>query len=67
MGVIEKFGIPKPISKILNWARAYDMWYFQFGLACCAEMEMKLYNSYLGLGPESHGKGTSFPNRLTNS
>ena len=31
------------------------------------EMEMKLYNSYLGLGPESHGKGTSFPNRLTNS
>ena len=36
MGVIEKFGIPKPISKILNWARAYDMWYFQFGLACCA-------------------------------
>ena len=25
MGVIEKFGIPKPISKVLNWARAYDM------------------------------------------
>ena len=36
MGVIDKFGVPKPISKILNWARAYDMWYFQFGLACCA-------------------------------
>jgi len=36
MGVIEKVGISKPIYKILNWARAYDMWYFQFGLACCA-------------------------------
>ena len=31
------------------------------------EMEMKLYHCYIGLGPESHGKGTPFPNRLTNS
>ena len=31
------------------------------------EMEIKLYNCYLGLGPKSHGKGTPFPNRLTNS
>ena len=29
------------------------------------EMERKLYNCYLGLGPKSHGKGTPFPNRLT--
>ena len=31
------------------------------------DMEMKLYNCYMGLGPESFGKGTPFPNRLTNS
>ena len=31
------------------------------------EMEMKLYNCYMGLGPKSFGKGTPFPNRLTNS
>ena len=31
------------------------------------EMEIKLYHCYIGLGPESHGKGTPFPNRLTNS
>lgn len=31
------------------------------------EMEKKLYNCYMGLGPESFGKGTPFPNRLTNS
>ena len=29
------------------------------------EMERKLHNCYLGLGPKSHGKGTPFPNRLT--
>ena len=26
------------------------------------EMERKLYHCYLGLGPESHGRGTPFPN-----
>ena len=31
------------------------------------EMEMKLYNCFMGLGPKSFGKGTPFPNRLTNS
>ena len=31
------------------------------------EMEVKLYNSYLGLGPGSFGSGTAFPNRLTAS
>ena len=29
------------------------------------EMEKKLYHCYLGLGPESFGRGTPFPNRLT--
>lgn len=36
MGVIEKFGVPKPISALLNWSRKYSLWMFQFGLACCA-------------------------------
>ena len=36
MGVIEKFGMPKPISSLLNWSRKYSLWMFQFGLACCA-------------------------------
>ena len=36
MGVIDKFGLPKPISSVFNWARSYSLWYFQFGLACCA-------------------------------
>ena len=31
------------------------------------EMERKLYSCYLGLGPESFGRGTPFPNRLTGS
>ena len=31
------------------------------------EMERKLYHSYLGLGPKSFGRGTAWPNRLTNS
>ena len=31
------------------------------------EMERKLYSCYLGLGPESFGRGTPFPNRLTRS
>ena len=36
MGVIEKFGTPKPVSWLLNWSRKYSMWMFNFGLACCA-------------------------------
>ena len=31
------------------------------------EMEVKLYNSYLGLGPGPFGSGIAFPNRLTAS
>ena len=36
MGVVDKFGLPKPISSVFNWARSYSLWYYQFGLACCA-------------------------------
>ena len=35
-GVVEKFGGIKPVSWLLNWSRKYSLWYFQFGLACCA-------------------------------
>lgn len=36
MGVVQKFGVPKPVSWLLNWSRKYSLWMFQFGLACCA-------------------------------
>ncbi|MDJ0954221.1 MAG: NADH-quinone oxidoreductase subunit B family protein [Acidimicrobiia bacterium] len=36
MGVIDKFGTPKPVSTLLNWSRKYSLWMFNFGLACCA-------------------------------
>jgi NADH-quinone oxidoreductase subunit B len=36
MAVIDKFGGIKPVSWLLNWSRMYSLWYFQFGLACCA-------------------------------
>lgn len=36
VGVLEKFGAPKPVSWLLNWSRKYSLWFFQFGLACCA-------------------------------
>src|SRR5690606_656848 len=36
VGIVQKFGAPKPISWLLNWSRKYSLWLFQFGLACCA-------------------------------
>ena len=36
VGVAQKFGVPKPVTWLLNWSRSYSLWLFQFGLACCA-------------------------------
>lgn len=35
MGLVQKFGSPRPLTWLLNWARSYSLWFFQFGLACC--------------------------------
>ncbi len=37
MGIVQKFGAPKPVSALLNWSRKYSLWMFQFGLVCCAD------------------------------
>lgn len=34
--MIDTFGMPKPVSWLLNWSRKYSLWMFNFGLACCA-------------------------------
>ena len=36
MGLVEKGRIPKPLSFLLNQARSYSLWVYQWGLACCA-------------------------------
>lgn len=36
MGLVQKFGTPRPLTWMLNWARSYSLWLFNFGLACCA-------------------------------
>jgi NADH-quinone oxidoreductase subunit B len=36
VGVLDRFDAPKPVSWLLNWARAYSLYLFNFGLACCA-------------------------------
>ena len=36
MGLIEKGRVPKPLSFLLNQARSYSLWVYQWGLACCA-------------------------------
>ncbi|MCZ7532047.1 MAG: NADH-quinone oxidoreductase subunit B [Acidimicrobiia bacterium] len=45
MGVIDRFNTPKPLSWLLNWSRKYSLWYFQFGLACCAIEVMAVSSS----------------------
>jgi NADH-quinone oxidoreductase subunit B len=36
VGLVEKGKIPKPLSALLNTARSYSLWVYQWGLACCA-------------------------------
>ena len=36
MGLVESGKIPKPLTKLLNSARKYSLWVYQWGLACCA-------------------------------
>jgi NADH-quinone oxidoreductase subunit B len=36
VGLVEKGRIPKPLSHLLNTARSYSLWVYQWGLACCA-------------------------------
>jgi NADH-quinone oxidoreductase subunit B len=36
VGLVEKGHIPKPLSFLLNQARSYSLWVYQWGLACCA-------------------------------
>jgi NADH-quinone oxidoreductase subunit B len=36
VGLVEKGRIPKPLSFLLNQARSYSLWIYQWGLACCA-------------------------------
>jgi NADH-quinone oxidoreductase subunit B len=36
MGLVESGKMPKPLTKLLNTARSYSLWMYQWGLACCA-------------------------------
>ena len=36
MGLVEKGWVPKPLTALLNTARSYSLWVYQWGLACCA-------------------------------
>jgi NADH-quinone oxidoreductase subunit B len=36
VGLVEKGWIPKPLTALLNTARSYSLWVYQWGLACCA-------------------------------
>src|SRR3979411_1561900 len=36
MGLVESGKVPKPLSALLNTARSYSLWVYQWGLACCA-------------------------------
>ena len=36
MGLVESGKVPKPLTKLLNTARKYSLWMYQWGLACCA-------------------------------
>src|SRR4029453_7628031 len=36
MGLVESGKMPKKITTVLNMARKYSLWCYQWGLACCA-------------------------------
>jgi NADH-quinone oxidoreductase subunit B len=36
VGLVEEGRVPKPLSFLLNQARSYSLWVYQWGLACCA-------------------------------
>jgi NADH-quinone oxidoreductase B subunit len=36
VGLVEKGWVPKPLTALLNNARSYSLWVYQWGLACCA-------------------------------
>src|SRR3954465_14155998 len=36
MGLVESGKVPQPLTKLLNTARKYSLWVYQWGLACCA-------------------------------
>jgi len=36
VGLVEKGWVPKPLTALLNSARSYSLWVYQWGLACCA-------------------------------
>src|SRR5581483_3162815 len=36
MGLVESGKMPQPLTKLLNTARKYSLWVYQWGLACCA-------------------------------
>jgi NADH-quinone oxidoreductase B subunit len=36
MGLVDRGRMPTPLNKLFNIGRAYSMWVYQWGLACCA-------------------------------
>jgi NADH-quinone oxidoreductase subunit B len=36
VGLVESGKVPQPLTKLLNTARRYSLWVYQWGLACCA-------------------------------
>src|SRR5205085_5087306 len=36
MGLVESGKMPQSLTKLLNTARRYSVWVYQWGLACCA-------------------------------
>ena len=36
MGLVDRGRMPTSLNKLFNIGRAYSMWVYQWGLACCA-------------------------------